>query len=108
VQISFDGKNIEFEISAGSGGFSQLSRRYYDIKHCNRYLEAGGHVETRIVVERPKPTAETFFVVISEGIALDVFMDRQEAKKFIRVIKERHPNARIVKNRKQQNKKLIG
>jgi hypothetical protein len=90
VQISFDTKKIEFEIPKGKGGFSQLKQRYYSLK--------GPHLYSRAIKEeKPKPVVAKFYVVASEDAVLEIFLGRGEAKKFIEVIKDRHPNACIVK-----------
>jgi hypothetical protein len=91
VQISFDTKKIEFEIPKGKGGFSQLKARYYSITN------PFGVVSLPIKEEKPKPVVATFYVVASEDAVLEIFLDRREANKYVEVIKDRHPNACIVK-----------
>ena len=91
VQISFDAKKIEFEIPKGKGGFSQLKARYYGIKNPPAvYTE-------RIKEEKPKPVVATFYVVTCEDAVLEIFLDRREAIKFVQVVKDRHPNACVVR-----------
>ena len=90
VQISFDTKKIEFEIPKDKGGFSQLRQRYYGLK--------GPHLYSRAIKEeKPKSIVAMFYVVASEDAVLEIFLDRGEAKKFIEVIKDRHPHACVVK-----------
>ena len=98
VQISFDAKKIEFEISKGTGGFSQLQARYYNITRPYVF-------SPQIKEEKPKPVASTFYVVKCEDAVLEIFLDRGEAKKFIEVIKDRHPRAGIVKYSRTRTKR---